>query len=946
MVAISPEQSVPQESRKKKTPDTVKIEKYSEVWEHAKNLEGKIKKLKEHAIDADEIGEIEGILKDAKGYFSRFGEKKDKGRSVAQLEERRKAAVEKLTDLNRRMVSMLEKLGQPIPNTLLSYKDSGFVDIVKESNKEGLSEEKKEEVSEVVGAHIIQPPENYSKESLGDSEIGGVNSIEAPEKKEEVLVSAEESPVNVREESSSPETPIEDVIKISSGGKTYEFGWHEQVVYTTAKGKQLECIVLGKSNDENKPGLILKDLEKGKVFALGADAVAKRVHVSDGEIVSPRVENNKADSGQSAEGEDIDREEKAALEKMKKDQREVEEKKAQELSELLAQAGKSAEDDTSFVHTSTDERGSFDQKMVDKLVADGSIEKINTLLKNKSEVWVQEDGKWYQGVVQDITGAQVGVTVGEEGREKKYFYVDAEEFLGMQDRAKKLLKYKKELELPSVVVDTEFLARPDTITKGEIFTPPTERKTVPDVPLVSIDTPLPVRERKTYPEVSEKKAIQMIQSVAEEFEKTWKGMRMMTTEKQKTGWLQSKEVEREMTVTEKKEQLEAWLDMVEQAFDSLDKQKDGTHMEKPVLMWHQAQALIRALENELRYTEETNKSEEWDHALEAFSSIINERSTRLKEKKKGSLIAPWAMKTTLAALGAFAIGNATNNRIEDVAAVSERYMEAGEKKYELPREEHTGDAQRNMLDFVINMNRMINEPTLSITPVAIDARLTPQIKDKISGKVPGLAGAEIASDGKSVTLTFDNNQTVESRPEKIQKSGRDSWKLKTAEKKGPEYGEQMLRELRKVLGEVKQEFPDMFRGPESSSKQKRVVRTVVQAEKKLREAEVVIPRSGEARRQLEQVKQVLEQVKPGLESISKEIVDEIKAEDLELPQDVFVRFSREVTFDPKADALFEEWGNARNSLKAAQEAGDQEGVKKSNEELRKVIEKITKEYSK
>ncbi len=773
---------------------------------------------------------------------------------------------------------------------------------------------------------------------------------------------------------------IPDSIQITAGRKTYEFGWHEQVVYTTAKGKKIECIVLGKSTDENKPGLILKDLEKGKVFALGADAVAQRVHVSGGETVPLGVENNEANSVQSTEDDDIfglkdqprqeetkwpssyytpevnslddtragvRREEKAVLEKKEKERREAEQHKAQELSELLGQAGKSTEDGSLFLRTDADERGDNNQEIIDRLVADGSIEKINTLLKNKSEVWVQENGAWYHGVIQDMVGTQVGVVATEENGEKKYLYVDAEEFLGMQDRAKKMLKYKKELDLPSVMVDTEFLARPDTIIKGEIVTPSTERKVVPDVPLVSIDTSLPVRERKTYPEVSEKKALQMIQSVSEEFEKTWKGMRMMTTEKQKTGWLQSTEVEREMTVVEKKEQLEAWLDMVEQAFDSLDKQKYGTHMEKPVLMWYQAQALIRRLENELRYIEETNTNEEFDNALEALGSTVDAGRARLREKRsseKKSWIAQWAMKTTLAALGAFAIGNATNNRIEDVSAVSERYAETGEKKYELYREESTGDAQRDMVGFVTDINRMMTEYALSITPVAIDSRLTSQIKDKISGKVPGLAGAEIASDGKSVTLVFEDNTTAQSRPEKVTKTGKKKWVLTGIPKEDARYGARVVTELRETLGDVKKKFPDIFNGTASESEARQITRTVAEAEKRAQEVESLVARDSKERKQLEEVQSEIAQIKPKLESVSREVAEEVESDNLELPADVFARFGARITEDPEAGRLAEEWLRVGDALKAAQKAGDKTGVDKYTIEVKKIVEEIKSKY--
>lgn len=933
MVAISPEQSVPQESRNKKTPDTVKIEKYSEVWEHAKNLEGKIKKLKEHAIDADEIGEIEGILKDAKGYFSRFGEKKDKGRSVAQLEERRKAAVEKLTDLNRRMVSMLEKLGQPIPNTFLSYKDSGFVDIVKESNKERLSEEKKEEVSEVVGVHIIQPPENYSKESLGDSEIGGVNSIEAPEKKEEVLVSAEESPVNVREESSSPETPIEDVIKISSGGKTYEFGWHEQVVYTTAKGKQLDCIVLGKSKDENKSGLILKDLEKGKVFALGADAVAKRVRISDGETVSPSAENNKADSGQSTEDEDIF----GLKDQPKKEETQWPESREESMDEMI-QSARAAIEDEDFKKMKSSKK-----EELKKNTEDEDFFGLKDQSKGEEVKWPESYYAKEESLEKMIADAKVDVESEMDQKIEEY------------RRKSKKEKYAAELQLPSVIVNKEFLTRADKVEKGEIQTPTVERKNVPDLPSVMVDEeyqkyrpPLASRERKTYPEVSEKQALKMIDSIDEALEKAWGGMRMMTTEKQKTGWFRSKQVEREMTDEERKAQLEAWLDTVEQAFDSLDKKKEGTNLEKPVLAWHKAQTLMRKLGIELGQVGKEIQNVEFKRAFNTMNAEVVEAGVRLEEKKEKrdggkSRIPNWARRTILGTLGALAIGNVETNRVPEVVAAAEIHSE------EAPRKENvivetTGESQRTMLNFLTDVNKMMTEDALSETSFVVDSGLASEIKSGKEAKVPGLMGVEISSDGKSVTLTFDNNKKVQSRPEKVRKAGSDSWKLKVIEKKGPEYGEQVLRELRQVLGEVKQEFPDVFRGPESPSKQKKMVRTVVQAEKKLREVEVMIPRSGEARRQLEQVKQVMEEVRPGLESVSKKIVDEIEAEDLNLPEDVFIRFGVKTSEDPEAGRLAQAWSEADKALKSAKESGNAGEIQKRTTEVKKILEEIKSKY--
>ncbi len=932
MVVTSPEQSVPQESRKKKTPDVGKIEKYSEMWEHAKNLESKIKKLKEHAIDTDEIREIEGILKDAKSYFSRFGEKKDKGKSVAQLEERRKAAVAKLANLNRRMVSMLEKLGQSIPDTLLSYKDAGLVDAVKKSNEEKEIEEKKEE-SSVVGADLIQPPENYSEGPLGGSEIGGVNSIAAPEEKEEALVSAEESLVNVQEESSSTETPIEDVIQISSGGKTYEFGWHEQVVYTTAKGKQLDCIVLGKSKDETKPGLILKDLEKGKVFALGADAVAKRVRVSDGEIVSPSVENNKADSGQSAEDDDIF----GLRDQPKQEETQWPESREESMDEMIQSARAAIEDE--------------------------EIKKIKVRKKEESKKIIEDE---------DIFGLK-NQPKSEETKWSDNFYapeksiegmiadakVDVENEMNQQieesRRKSKKEKYEAELQLPPVIVSDESLVeKPVPVQKGETNTPTRER--VPqvsnDLPSIMVDKEFykeqlalsAARERKTYPEVSEEQAIDMIAEVIQGFEKSWNGMHMVVKEKKKVGWFRSAEVERHMTNEEKKAQLEYWLDTAEQAVDSIDAKKSEN-------LWKQAQAVIRALETELRLADETGQNEVLDRAFSTMNDEVGATRARLEEKQKkrngGMLrsgIANWATRIMLGTIGgSFAAGSVETNRAREREVSAQMYSGEEEKK-EYTLAENAGESQQNLLSFLMDVNKMMTESALSKTSFTVDSGLASEIKRGKEEKVPGLVGAEISSDGKSVTLTFDNKKTVESRPEKVHKAGGDSWKLKASEKKGPEYGEQVLKELRQVLGEVKQEFPGVFQGSESPSKQKRIVRTVLQAEKRLREAEAMIPRSGEARRQLDQVKQIMEEVKPGIESISKEIIEEIKAEDLELPQDVFVRFGVQTSQDAEAARLAEEWSRVDKSLKAAEKEGDQLKMRQHKTEIKKILEEIKSKY--
>ncbi len=1104
MVVTSHEQSPmrPPKKRKMTTPEVIlrnagdanqenhreitgKMESHSEAWEHAKNLEAKIKKLKEHSKDMQEIEEIEKMLTKVRDHFSTFSKKNlalyenGRGPITEELDYRRKVAELKLARLNQRMVRLLEKLGQPVGEAFAKYKNykpvisrerSALVAGLKnDSNnaaeyidKEGenrindtaerllkgmgvdeklladeeeiVEESEKIEVQsdrDVQGADIIQPAENDSEGMLGDSEIGGVNSIQAPEKKEEVLASAEETSVDTVEESSSPEAPPEDAIQISSGGKTYEFGWHEQVVYTTAKGKKLDCIVLGKSKDENKPGLILKDLEKGKVFALGADAVAQRVRVSDGEIVSPSVENNKSDSGQSVEDEDIfglkdqpkqeetqwpesyggpeetlenmlntsraalDVEEKQVLQQKKKEREEADKKKAAELSELLGQAGELEDDESLLIPTGRGEGIDAQRETIDRLASNGSLEKINTLLKNKSEVWVQEDGKWYQGVVQDITGAQVGVTVGEEGREKKYFYVDAEEFLGMQDRAKKMMKYKQESELPSIIVSDESLVeKPVPVQKGEINTPTRER--VPqvsnDLPSIMVDkefykeqwTPPAARERKTYPEVSEKKAIQMIDEVAEAFEKSWRGLNMMVVEKQKTGWFRSKNVEREMTDEEKKAQLEAWLDTVEQAFDSLDKKKDKTNQEKPVLAWHKAQNLMRKLEIGLGQADKEIHNVAFERAFAALNAGVEETRVRLEEKQKkrngGMLrsgIANWATRIMLGTIGgSIAAGSVETNRAPERDASAQVYSGEEEKKEHAPVE-NTGESQRNLLSFLMDVNKMMAESAVSAVPFMVDSKLASEIKSEKEGRVPGLVGAEISSDGKSVTLTFDNKKTAQGYPEKTEKSGKEYWRLKKQDNKELTLGEgeRMIAETRQLLADAKERYPDIFGTEASKPRQKKraflleeeiqrriqkleadpesyqakreveevkkmideVKPEVVRGEKKLRGPETMIPRSGGGRKPLEQVK-------PGLESVSKEKVEEIKAEDLELPQDVFVRFGVRTSEDEEAARLAEEWGRVDKSLKAAEKEGDELQMRKHKTEIKKILEEIKSKY--
>lgn len=102
-----------------------------------------------------------------------------------------------------------------------------------------------------------------------------------------------------------PETAKEK-IKISSGEKIFEFEPDEEVLYTSLKGKEMSTIIVDKSKDSSNPGLILKDTNSNKVFAVNAESVAKRVRKlntddhtdSLGDTIKDAVEDSTEKSGE------------------------------------------------------------------------------------------------------------------------------------------------------------------------------------------------------------------------------------------------------------------------------------------------------------------------------------------------------------------------------------------------------------------------------------------------------------------------------------------------------------------------------------------------------------------------------------------------------------------------------------------------------------------------
>ncbi len=96
-----------------------------------------------------------------------------------------------------------------------------------------------------------------------------------------------------------------ETINISSEGNILEFTPDEQVLYTSLKGKEMTTIVLGKSKDSSNPGLILKDTNSSKVFAVNAESVAKRVRKLNTDNHSGPLENAMEDPTEKSEEEKI-----------------------------------------------------------------------------------------------------------------------------------------------------------------------------------------------------------------------------------------------------------------------------------------------------------------------------------------------------------------------------------------------------------------------------------------------------------------------------------------------------------------------------------------------------------------------------------------------------------------------------------------------------------------
>ncbi|HRH23322.1 MAG TPA: hypothetical protein PK295_01680 [Candidatus Magasanikbacteria bacterium] len=1214
MLTTSPEQSPMRGSKKRKisAPEitvrktsekneenrreiTGKMESHSEAWEHAKNLEGKIKRLKERLKDMEDIKEIEEMLAQVHTHFSEFSKKSlayenKLGSITEELDNRRKVAELKLARLNQRMVRLLEKLGQPVGEAFIKYKNfkptidterSQRVAGLKNDSKKTIEYEDKEGQSrvnntaerllkgigfddalivdkeespmkheetkpdiKVGGIDVIQPPENYSEGQLGDSEIGGVNTVaageaKAPEEKkiepafdaddynkrweqiqksgawdrvrdleknnadvwvkrtsgewqkgkivdipgtrvvvefvdtdgkkkgkavrtEEFLKWQDEyeniskgSAHTPSEEKVGSHEAIPDSIQISAGGKTYKFGWHEQIVYTTAKGDKLDCIVLGKSKDENKPGLILKYLEKdpkkkGRVFAVGADSIAKRVDLRNREVGQAQTESKESHEEvfkklhASAEMES---------ERQEKKLKEAEKKKAEELSELLGQAGEWEEDETIFK-----------REKVPTARAHGK-----TTWPDGSEIDTREESerkirKVIGDAKEDLRDEMKNdYTEFKERHAKKKF---EEEYAREADRISNEVnlnaqraKYAAEQKLPQ---SEENKQEESAVLKGDEFIEKWFPKKNKDEVVKNTSTPSPdvyaardervqnqspvvARERKTYKEVSEKKAIQMINEVAEAFEKSWGGLNMMVVEKQKTGWFKSKKVEREMTDEEKKAQLETWLDKVEQAFDSLDKRKDKTNLEKPVLAWHTAHTLIRKLGIELGHIGNEIQNAALDRAFATMDAEVEETRERLEEKQKkrngGKLragIANWATRIALGTAGAagLAAGAGTymaghesrpnsvaHTDIEEGRALSRLEREntkqsitiAGEtqstqtaeaekpvvatpvSKVEVPNSvapkkeqkaitpekkntqtkkvtkettphvESRSDERRNVRNFVKELGRMDTDPEYvlgTVRGLVPDHTLAAEIRKKMGlrekEKLPGLERVEISRNGEWVVGTLENGLEIPLTPELVVEKDREYWRLKSVDSTGENLsskketikGDRVIAELRAMLQEVKQGYPNIFRGPSADvqqektvidPEQKQVVLAVMQAEKKLREAEMESDGS-KARREVEEVKKIIDEVKPELASISKEIVEEVKAEDLELPQDVFVRFGVKTSEDPEAGRLAQEWSRTDEALKAAEKAGDEAKVLKYKIEIKKILEEIKSKY--
>ncbi len=530
-----------------------------------------------------------------------------------------------------------------------------------------------DEVENKERANTVELPMDDTAGALGMSDVGGIQEIVAGKNKVEIETGAAVEKKKTKEvKIKSPEKPVEstevipDVIKISAGGKTFEFGWHQEVLYTTSKGKKLECIVLGKSKDNN-PGLILKDLETGKVFAVSADSLAKRVSIEDREVKPTAVEEENPFAG-AGEMVDDDNPFDTNVSPFRKLESDFEQHETG-----VGQLADIEQDKENF--------SVLAQEILRK------IESIESKLDNNKKVTAKEVYDMMYQMDDEFSNAY-GMLLEhpkiknqpllEQGQQYKRLYarrnvlVNRLKSMPAETFDFKGLRHLLTGEISDNIIDVEGEEKNSLdidVQKGE-----TNRSARERVPEISNDLPSVMVNEKEYvqdflkervhtKDVSAKKALKMVARIEQEFDTKMRGETMLTKEKEKIGWFRSKQVEREMSGEEQKAQLTKWREEVGNAFDALEKIRISKNEVTPSNEWHKANILLREIEVRLMELEGIPGHKNLEHVILQSNIGLDENrkeiQRRVEEKKDKSglqnFIGNVRTKLALTAAGAGAL---------------------------------------------------------------------------------------------------------------------------------------------------------------------------------------------------------------------------------------------------------------------------------------------------